>query len=104
MSEKAQVTSTLASDGQEIDRTSFEKDPRTNQEPLTTTTALLQEDDSHVEAESAFRRPDKNLTAAIWAIVCGVALPCESVAESIAYLLCADIDFQAFPSSSSRQS
>jgi hypothetical protein len=43
---------------------------------VTATTTTLDEDDSQEADESGTTKPDRNLKAAIWAIVCGVALPC----------------------------
>lgn len=100
MSERDQVTSTVTADAYEADRISFVQDARTKREPLTNLSALLQEGDEQLAEENACRRPDKNLTAAIWTIVCGVALPCKSITQGIADMLCADINFEASPSSS----
>lgn len=79
MSEKDQVNSSVTVDVNGADRISFAQDARIKQEPLTTTTALLAEGDDQIAQENLSRRPDRNLTAAIWTIVCGVALPCELI-------------------------
>ena len=43
----------------------------------TTTTAVSGEDDTLISAEeSGVKKPDRDLKAAVWTIVCGVALPC----------------------------
>lgn len=39
---------------------------------------IAQDYDDRIADERAHRRPDRNLRAAIWTIVCGVALPCQS--------------------------
>jgi len=44
-----------------------------------TTTALARDDGALAAEESGSARPDRNVAAAIWAIVCGVALPCIQV-------------------------
>jgi len=67
---------TIPSDG--FDRISLEKNgnPDIKAGVTTTTTALLDGDDSQDADESGVRKADRNLEAAIWTIVCSVALPC----------------------------
>lgn len=50
-----------------------------------TTTALLSDESNCFADESASCKPDKNLTAAIWTIVCGVALPCKSTTPNVTH-------------------
>lgn len=66
----------ISSDG--FDRISLDKETNadTKAGATATTTALLDEDDSRNADESGVRKADRNLKAAIWTIVCGVALPC----------------------------
>ena len=66
----------ISSDG--FDRISLEKtgNADTKAGVTATTTALLGEDEPQDAEESGIRRADRNLKAAIWTIVCGVALPC----------------------------
>lgn len=61
-----------------FDRISLEKEIQVDaKEKVTaTTTALLDGDESQDVDESGVRKADRNLKAAIWTIVCGVALPC----------------------------
>jgi hypothetical protein len=66
---------TIQSQG--VDRISSEKSSSAdNKTGVTTTTTVLDQDDSQEADESGTPKPDRNLKAAIWAIVCGVALPC----------------------------
>ena len=66
----------LSSDG--FERISLEKTGNTDTKAgvTATTTALLNEDEPQDAEESGIRKADRNLKAAIWTIVCGVALPC----------------------------
>jgi hypothetical protein len=68
----------MASKSQGTNRISFEDVGIANDKVgvTATTTALLEQDESHEANEGGVRRPDCNLTAAIWTIVCGVGLPC----------------------------
>ncbi|KAK3678469.1 hypothetical protein LTR78_001766 [Recurvomyces mirabilis] len=53
----------------------------------TTTTAVSREDDSLIANENGVAQPDRDLKAAIWTIVRGVALPCiPIIAVSVALL------------------
>jgi hypothetical protein len=66
---------TIQSQG--TDHISPEKSSSGDMKPgVTATTTFLDEDDSQEADESVTTKPDRNLKAAIWAIVCGVALPC----------------------------
>jgi hypothetical protein len=69
----------ISSDG--FDRISLEKtgNPDTKAGVTATTTALLDGDEPQHADESGIRKADRNLKAAIWTIVCGVALPCVPV-------------------------
>lgn len=62
-----------------------------------TTTALLDGDDSQDAEESGVRRADRNLKAAIWTIVCGVALPCIPVIIISGVLLYIVLGKRAYP-------
>ena len=61
-----------------FDRISLKKKIHVDTEAgaTSTTTALLDSDDSPVADESGVRKADRNLKAAIWTIVCGVGLSC----------------------------
>jgi len=62
-----------------------------------TTTALPRDDEVAVAEESGSARPDRNVAAAIWAIVCGVALPCIPVIIISAVLMYFILHYRVIP-------